>query len=274
MTIDEALWRAVPLLKTSCENPLFEAELLLAHHLGRERLYLHAHSDETIEDIDGFRTLIKRREAHEPYEYIVGKCSFYDIELEVEAGVLIPRPETELLINEASVIIDQQKITHLVEIGVGSGAISIVLARKFPQLEITATDISEAALRIARKNSIAHGVAKRITFVKSNLMDEVKADAQMVVSNPPYIANDFRLEKNVFEYEPHCALFGGEAGHELLAQILHDTNQRGVGWLVCEMGCDQFEPIQKLFSDIGVKYQKFYQDLAGLDRGFVVGFNQ
>lgn len=272
MTIDEALRQAVPLLQESCENPLFEAELLLAYHLSKERLYLHAYSDETIEDIDGFHTLLKRREAHEPYEYIVGKCSFYDIELEVEAGVLIPRSETELLIDHASEIIRREGITHLVEIGVGSGAVSIMLARKFPQLEIMATDISEAALRIARKNCIAYGVSKQITLLKSHLMDGVEMDAQMVVSNPPYIANGFGLAKNVFDYEPHCALFGGETGHELLAQILRDTHRRGIGWLACEMGYDQREPMQRLFSDIGVKYQKFYQDLAGLERGFVVAF--
>ena len=272
MTIVQALDVATTRLQESCPSPRFEAELLLAHYLGKERLYLHIHEDEVVEDIEGYQALIKRREAHEPYEYIVGSTSFYDLELAVEKGVLIPRPETELLIDRVAQVIETEGMTRIVEIGVGSGAVSIVLARKFPQLQIIATDISEDALRIAGQNIDSFGLGNQITLIKSNLMDEVTVVPQLVVSNPPYIASDFKLERNVSEYEPHTALFGGEYGDELLHRIICDVHIRSIPWLVCEMGYDQRNSMQGHFDEIGVKYSEFYQDLAGFDRGFVLKF--
>ena len=272
MTVSESLKWAEEELIRSCERPRYEAELLLAHHMRRERIHLLAHSDEAIENEDVFAKLIARRAANEPYEYIVGEASFYDLHLFVERGVLIPRPETELLIERASAVIEREGIKSLIEIGIGSGAISIVLARKFPHLEIIATDISQEALRVARRNIDRYGVQNRITMIKSNLMDRVESDVEMVISNPPYIADDFSLEKNVFDYEPHSALFGGKTGDELLRQIVLDTKSREIKWLACEMGYDQKESMQSLFNQIGVQYCEFYQDLAGHDRGFVVRF--
>ena len=274
MTISEALNEAEIRLTESCERPRYEAELLLAHHLGRERLYLHINREESVENDTAFWHLVERRALHEPYEYIVKEASFYDLYLSVESGVLIPRPETEILIDRAAALIEREGIASLIEIGVGSGAVSIVLARKFPGLQIVATDISEEALEIARKNIDHYGLGKQITLLKSNLMDEVERDAQMVVSNPPYIASGFLLEKNVAGYEPHTALFGGEKGDELLKRIIEDTHSRGIRYLACEMGYDQKDAIQAYVSEIGVEYIDFYQDLAGLDRGFVAEFMQ
>ena len=138
-----------------------------------------------------------------------------------------------------------------------------------------ATDISDDALQLAQKNIARYGLSERITLVKTNLMDRI-ADitAEMVVSNPPYIAADFKLERNVSEYEPHAALFGGKVGDELLRQIIIDSKERNVKWLACEMGYDQRESMQESVNEIGVKYIKFYQDLAGLDRGFILTFGE
>ncbi len=272
MTLQHGLNWAREKLKTSCERPQFEAELLLAHHLGKERTYLILHPDEVVADAAGFEGLVKRRVDNEPYEYIVGEASFYDIHLKVAPGVLIPRPETELLIDEVANIIEREKITSIAEIGVGSGAISIVLARKFPNLKIIATDICDAPLRIAAENAEAFGVCEQVTLCKSNLLDEVKESVELVVSNPPYIAEDFVLEKNVAAYEPKEALFGGREGDELLRQIILDVKARGVKWLACEMGYDQKEPIQAFVNEVGVKSVRFYKDLAGYDRGFVIEF--
>ena len=274
MTLVEALNWAVPILKKSCERPLFEAELLLSYHLEKDRLYLHTHEHDLVNDIEVFEALVRRREADEPYEYIVGEVSFYDIRLQTTPGVLIPRPETELLIDKVSELIEKEGIGQLIEIGVGSGAISIVLARKFPELEIVATDISDDALRLAQKNIDRYGVSDQITLVKTNLMDNIETPADIVVSNPPYIAADFKLERNVSEYEPHTALFGGETGDELLKKIVDDTYLRGIKWLACEMGYDQRNSMQTLFDEIGVEYSSFYQDLAGFDRGFILAFNE
>ena len=272
MTLKEALIWARSQLFKCCERPQFEAELLLAYHLKKDRMYLVTHDRNILEDTEGYRQLIARRAANEPYEYIVGSASFYDLYLEVEKGVLIPRPETEILIELVSEVIEKEKITKIVEIGVGSGAISIVLARKFPDLSIIATDISEAPLKVAKKNIETFGLKKQIGLCRSNLMDEVNETAELVVSNPPYIAEDFLLGSNVVDYEPKEALFGGKTGDELLRQIIADVKARGIKWLACEMGYDQKEPIASFVKEIGVQSITFYKDLAGHDRGFLIRF--
>jgi len=271
MTIKQSLKWATSELKETCERPQYEAELLLAYYLKQDRMYLMTHDKEII-DIKEYEKLILRRKKHEPYEYIVGEASFYDIELGVEKGVLIPRPETEILIDLVAEIIQREHITRIAEIGVGTGAISIVLARKFPNLHCTATDICDAPLRVAQKNIVTFGLEKQITLRKSNLIDEVSESVELVVSNPPYIAEDFLLESNVIDYEPKEALFGGRSGDELLKQIILDVKERGIKWLACEMGYDQKDPLSAFVNELGVKSIQFYKDLAGFDRGFVIQF--
>ena len=272
MNINETLKWASGLLTESCERPWFEAELLLAYHLKKDRTYLHAFDSNEVTELERYQVLVQRRVAHEPYEYIVGEASFYDIELNVEAGVLIPRPETEILIDLVAEIIEKENIVNIAEIGVGSGAISIVLARKFPNLHITATDICDTPIKVATSNSEKYKVSNRVNIIKSNIIDEIKHDLELVVSNPPYIAEDFILESNVVDYEPKEALFGGRVGDELLKQIVLDVQKRGTKYLACEMGYDQKEPMTEFFNKIGVKSYKFYKDLAGFDRGFVIEF--
>ncbi|MEY3089815.1 MAG: protoporphyrinogen oxidase [Pseudomonadota bacterium] len=274
MRIKELLSWATDSLKDACERPAFEAELLLAYHLQKERIYLMTHENEAVPDREGFEALVARRASHEPYEYIVGSASFYDIHLKVAAGVLIPRPETELLIDVTANIIKEEGLTHIAEIGVGTGAISIVLARQFPKLHSIATDISDMPLKVAAENIETFGLQERIELRKSNLLDEVPEVPQLVVSNPPYIAEDFLLASNVVDYEPKEALFGGKVGDELLKQIIVDTKAKGVPYLACEMGYDQKNAMQAFVNEIGVEYIQFYTDLAGLDRGFVIKFHK
>ena len=272
MTIKEALTWGKSQLTEACERPQFEAELLLAHHLKQDRMYLITHEGDLVKNIDDFKDLIKRRANNEPYEYIVGKASFYDIHLEVEKGVLIPRPETEILIDLVSDIIEKENMTKIAEVGVGSGAISVVLARKFPELQIIATDICETPLTVAGKNINTFCLDKQIELRKSNLIDEISEALELVVSNPPYIAEDFLLKSNVVDYEPKEALFGGRVGDELLKQIILDVKEKGIKYLACEMGYDQKEPITSFVNEVGVESIKFYKDLAGFDRGFVIEF--
>lgn len=274
MTIKEALSWGREQLQEACERPAFEAELLLAYHLDKERTYLLIHDRESFTDAEEFQQLIQRRAAHEPYEYIVGSASFYDIHLEVEEGVLVPRPETEILIDLVAEIIEKENITRIAEIGVGSGAISVVLARKFPDLQIIATDICDTPLKVAGKNIETFDLSKQVELRKSNLLDEVPETLELVVSNPPYIAEDFLLESNVIDYEPKEALFGGSVGDELLKQIILDVKHKGVKYLACEMGYDQKEPLQEFVNEIGVEYIKFFKDLAQFDRGFIIKFNE
>jgi len=272
MTIKEILQWTKEQLSEACERPQFEAELLLAYHLEQDRMYLITHENDMIDNIENFQKLIQRRAANEPYEYIVGSASFYDIHLEVEEGVLIPRPETEVLIDLVAEIIEKENITRIAEIGVGSGAISVVLARKFPELRIISTDICDMPLKVAGKNIDTFELSEQIELRKSNLIDEVSEALELVVSNPPYIAEDFLLESNVVDYEPKEALFAGRVGDELLKQIILDVKERDIKYLACEMGYDQKEPLQEFINEIGVKSIKFYKDLAGFDRGFIIEF--
>ena len=273
-SIEESLKWAEKQLKESCQRPRFEAELLLSYHINRDRTYLHAFDNKEVKNIDEFKKIVTRRANHEPYEYIVGSASFYDIELEVKKGVLIPRPETEILIDLVTDIITKKNITSIAEIGVGSGAISIVLARKFPNLNIVSTDICDIPIEVAYKNIENFKLKSRIKLIKSNLLDEVKNHIELVVSNPPYIANDFKLEKNVDEYEPKEALFGGVIGDELLKRIVLDVKTRGIKYLACEMGYDQKKSMEEFFKENGIKSYSFYRDLAGFDRGFLVKFKK
>ena len=273
MKIKETLHWAKRELQETCERPQFEAELLLAYHLKQDRTYLITHESDSVNDIEKYQELISRRKKNEPYEYIVGEASFYDIHLGVEEGVLIPRPETEILIDLVADILEKEHISHIAEIGVGSGAISVVLARKFPELQVIATDICDTPLKVAQLNINKYKLEEQIELRKSNLIDKVDESVQLVVSNPPYIAEDFLLASNVVDYEPKEALFGGRVGDELLKQIILDVKERGIKYLACEMGYDQKQPIQDFVKELGVKYIKFYEDLAGLDRGFVIQFN-
>lgn len=272
MTIKKALvWGKKELFEV-CQRPQYEAELLLAYHLKKDRTYLIIH-DNDIVDIKEYEKIIQRRKNNEPYEYIVGEASFYDIHLCVESGVLIPRPETEILIDLVANIIEKENITCITEIGVGSGAISVVLARKFPKLKVIATDICDTPLKVAQLNINKYELTEQIELRKSNLLDNVSESVELVVSNPPYIAEDFLLESNVIDYEPKEALFGGRVGDELLKQIILDVKERGTKWLACEMGYDQKEPLQACVNEVGVKSIQFYKDLAGHDRGFVIEFD-
>ncbi len=274
LNIAAALKEATSLLRDNTPRARFEAELLLAYHLGVDRVYLARRDDEEVDDIKGYFALIRRRAQSEPHEYIVNSVSFYDIELYVDNRVLIPRPETELLIDEVSKIIAQNSIKNIAEIGVGSGAISIVLARAFPKLKVVATDISSDALEVAAINREKFALEERIELIHADLLGGVEDVFDMIVSNPPYIANDFNLESNVVDFEPHSALFGGKVGHELLEDIIMQSKDKNVRFLACEMGYDQKDIIERIFIQIGVKYHRFYKDLAGFDRGFIVQFKE
>jgi len=272
MTIKQALNKAKEQLRYACERPLFEAEILLAYHMGRDRTWLKIYDDQELTSVDDYEALVSRRVAHEPMEYITGSVSFYDIDLYIASGALIPRPETEILVEKAAEIISREGYRSIAEIGIGSGAISIVLARKFPELHIVASDISEEALKIAKVNVASFGLEGQIDLRYTSLLDGVDIDIDMIISNPPYIALNTPLAPNVAEYEPHTALYSRKRGDELLREIILLARERGVKYLVCEMGYDQREPISVFVKDIGVYSLDFYTDLAGLDRGFVIQF--
>ncbi len=270
MTLTQALTTAQKQLTGIVERPRFEAELLLAYHLGVDRMYLLTHSEETLPDRSGFEALVSRRAEHEPIEYITGRVSFYDIELFIAPGALIPRPETEILVEKAAKVIRREGLKQIAEIGIGSGAVSIVLARMFPQLRIVASDISGEALVIARQNIETFGLIDRIELRHTSLLDGIEASIEMIVSNPPYIARGVELDPNVQDFEPHTALFADGAGDDLLRKIITLSAERRIRHVACEMGYDQRERISAFVKELGVYSVDFYTDLAGLDRGFVL----
>ncbi len=267
MTIEEALRKASVMLAETASRPRLEAETLLAHLLGCERVRLHLNSSEELIEYEQFFGLVKRRAAAEPVEYITGKVSFYDTELEVGPGVLIARPETELLVDRCAEVIEAEHLSRIAEIGVGSGAVSIVLARKFPNLHITATDISADALDYAKRNIERYGLAERIELVECSLLEGVDANVEMIVSNPPYIGEDYELPAPL-HYEPEKALVGGKRGDELLREIIDTANERKAAHLLCEMGYDQRDSILEYCRRLSLPAPQFYKDLAGFDRGF------
>ena len=272
MIIKEAIEIAARRLAGNLMRPRFEAELLMAHLLQIDRAKLIAQFDENFGDFGVYEELIERRKKGEPYAYIVGKTSFYDIEVTVTPDVLIPRPESELLVEKALEVIEKKHLTHIVEVGVGSGALSIVLAKKAPWITIVATDISKAALEVAHQNVKDFGLEDRIMLTHSDLIEAVDRPIEMVISNPPYIAGDTELMVDVVDFEPHTALFGGTRGDELLRRLIDEVSRRRIGYLACEIGHDQRASMQAALSDAGAKEVTFYKDYAGFDRGFVASF--
>ncbi|CAD7287374.1 Release factor glutamine methyltransferase [Campylobacter majalis] len=266
MTINEALNHAKSELKFH-ESAAFVARALMQHFCGLSKEQIYLKGGDELSDASGYFKLVDRFKQNEPLEYITGKAGFYSLEFECESGVLIPRPETEILVEKASEILSILSNPKVCEIGIGSGAISVSLLLKFPNLHMSATDINEKALELSRKNALKFGVSDRLKLVKTSLMDEVLGEFDMIISNPPYIARDYKLDDFVLN-EPHNALFGGENGDEILKQIIALCAYRGVKILACEMGHDQRQSMQEELAKFGFKAE-FYKDLAGFDRGFV-----
>ncbi|MCF6200765.1 MAG: peptide chain release factor N(5)-glutamine methyltransferase [Hydrogenimonas sp.] len=267
MTIEEALREASGRLKGVASRPRLEAEILLGDLLALKRHMLHLASNDSLEEADSYFALVERRAEGEPIEYITGMVSFYDVELEVGPGVLIARPETELLVDKAAEVIEKYKIERVAEIGVGSGAVSLVLARKFPRLRIVATDISERALIYAKRNLARYDLLDRVSLKKCDMLSDVTEDIELIVSNPPYISDGYKLPLPV-TFEPKEALFGGESGDELIKKIIDSAAKSRISHIVCEMGFDQREKIASYCRQKALSKPEFYKDLAGFDRGF------
>ena len=267
MLIREALTKATKQIADISEIPNKEARILLAFYLKKDQIWIITHDDESIEE-EGYFRLIARRSKNEPIEYITNSANFYSREFYVDSNVLIPRPETEILVDLVVSTCKGLKQPRIVEIGTGSGIISIMLAHLLPNAIITAIDISEDALDVAKQNAQKHQVD--IEFICSDLCDNFHEKSfDMLVSNPPYIADSEPLHVGL-SYEPSLALYGGNIGDEILRGIIDIYEDRNVKYLACEMGYDQKDKITNYLGNLDVKLE-FYKDLAGLDRGFVVG---
>ena len=247
-----------------------EAQLLLMYHLGVDELWLLTHQEDEVKESEKLLEWVGRRAKNEPLEYITQRVSFYSEEFFIAKGALIPRPETELLIDEVlKNIEDKNAPLTIAEVGVGSGIISIMLAKFLPNARFIAVDISKDALAIAQKNIQKFGLSNRITLREGSLLEPVTEHIDYLVSNPPYIANAAPLESNL-SYEPQNALFGGEEGDEIIKELLDELLKREINFFSCEMGYDQKDKIRNYLKETPIKSLSFYKDYSGFDRGFTL----
>ncbi|MGM0518231.1 MAG: peptide chain release factor N(5)-glutamine methyltransferase [Campylobacterota bacterium] len=273
MTIKQAVKKYSPRLKYVTHIPTKEVEILMLYLLDKNIIWLHLNYNEPFLLEKELEKLIKKREQNYPLEYLTKKATFFGENFIVQPGVLIPRPETEILVENAIETINKlKKSVNLLEIGTGSGVISIMLALLVKDIKITAVDINEKALQLAKENAVKHHVKHKIDFKLSNLYENISnKDFDMVISNPPYIANSYKLPKNV-EFEPSNALFGGSKGDELLKNIIDETAKNRIPYLLCEMGYDQKRALEDYFSNFKIEKYDFYKDYENFDRGFTLKF--
>jgi release factor glutamine methyltransferase len=249
-------------------NSRLEVEILLSHLLDVKRVYLYKNMDLPIEiDMDKFSYLMKQKSLGVPIEYLTNSVSFYSETFYVDNSVLVPRPETEILIDIALKEITNSKL-KVAEIGTGSGVISIMLSKKLKNNMFIATDISKKAIDVAKKNALIHSVSN-INFVNTNLLDNIEDKIDILVSNPPYIEDDYEIPLPL-HYEPKEALFGGFDGLALIKKIIDITIEKNIFILICEIGYNQKNKIIEFVKNKKYKTIQFYKDLSGLDRGFIM----
>jgi release factor glutamine methyltransferase len=267
-TVREALLSATAKLH-SLATARRDAELLLMCVVGRDRAWMMTHADAelTTEQISRFEKWVARRARQEPVQYILGETEFYGLTLRVTAAVLIPRPETEHLVEAVLSRMGRDIAVRICDVGTGSGAIAVALAHALPWAQVTAVDLSAAALDVARENAERHGVAGRVRLVESDLLRAVRGERfDVVVSNPPYVAKGDVLEAQVREYEPREALFAGPTGLEIYRRLIPEAREALVagGWLLIEIGHGQRAALADLLA--GWDGLEFVVDLQGIPR--------
>jgi len=274
----QALAQAVRALDNAgVDSPRLDAELLLAHTLEANRAAVLAWPDRrlTPKELTRYRYLVDRRAAREPLAYILGRREFFGLEFAVDPRVLIPRPETELLVEEALRLARPRTSPLLADVGAGSGAIAVSLAVHLPQARVYALDDSAEALAVATENARRHGVADRITCLQGNLLAPLPEPVDLVTANLPYVATPEweDLAPEIRHYEPRAALDGGADGLVLIRGLLAAAapQLRPGGALLLEIGAAQGRAVVDLAGQhFATAEVKLRQDYAGLDRLVVV----
>lgn len=271
-------WTSQYFTDKGIQQPRAAAEVLLSHVLGMERIQLYLNHDKPLapEELARYRDFVRRRAAFEPTQYIVGKQEFWSLEFEVTPAVLIPRPETEILVEKALEIAGGRP-QFVLDLCTGSGAIAIALAHERPDIRVLATDISPAALVLARRNAVRNGVEDRIRFAGMDLFTAlVQAHTfDLIVSNPPYVAESEMLDlaPEIANYEPHSALRGGgEHGLEIIHEILDSYSSflKHTGALLVEIGYQQADVLEGELSGKLAGRFEFIRDYSGIKRVLLI----
>lgn len=276
--ISEALEYASAQLKSASENSRAEARTLLAHILDRPQSWLIAWPEKILTDDEmaRFSEVTTRRERLEPLAYLTGKKEFWSLPLTVTHDTLIPRADTECLVETALSLANKHPVQSILDLGTGTGAIALALATERPDLHITATDESSAALAVARQNMLDNKVTN-ITFVQSDWFRNLYSlQVSLIVSNPPYIReDDHHLQDLGLQYEPLNALVSGVDGLDDIRTIIEHSPQHLIpnGHVVLEHGFDQGEAVRELFRNLGYSDIQTVQDYAGNDRVTSAAFN-
>ena len=265
---------ASELERVGVSDSRFQAELLLRHAFGcsRESLLTRLNDPVPAEVSGHFFQLIERRRGRVPVQYVLGSQEFYGLTFRVTPAVLIPRPETEGVVEQALESIRSfEGGARIADVGCGSGCIAIALAHELPDASLVAIDISPAALAIARENAINNGVAGRVKFIEGDLLRDVEASSMnLIVSNPPYVPNDelATLEPEVADHEPRSALAGGPDGLDVMRRLLPQARDALVsgGTFCVEIGHGQAEGVEALVRESGLEHARTAPDLAGIPR--------
>jgi release factor glutamine methyltransferase len=282
-TLAEAIQKAAESLAAhNVPNARMDAELLLRHALGQDRAWLLVHMQDRLDDQGqrSFERSIERRKLREPLQYITGTQEFWGIPLTVTTDVLIPRPETEFVVDAALKAVSGITDPFIVDLCTGSGCIAISLAKELPKARVFAADRSDRALHIAQENARQNGVADRIRFLEGDLFEmleemDLRGRIDCVVTNPPYVRSGdlSTLQPEVRDFEPAMALVAGPEGTEIAERIIHQAPEylKPGGSLIMEMGIGQAEALRKILEDTHkFGFVKIVKDLAGIERVIVV----
>jgi release factor glutamine methyltransferase len=258
------------------EDAALDADVLARHTLDWDRATLISHGREAAPPgfVERFDSLVARRARREPIAHITGHREFWGFDFEVTPNVLIPRPETELIVEEALAFAEAHSCLRIMDVGTGSGCIAVTVARELSNVAVLATDRSPAALRVARRNAARRGVAGQIAFLEADLFEGIHGTADLILSNPPYVPDGDAdgMQPEVVRFEPHVALFGGRDGLDVVRRLLREAPPRLApgGRLVVEFGWGQEHDVRLAATAADWKVVHVRADLQGIPRTIVL----
>lgn len=253
-----------------------DAEVLARHILDWDRadLIVRGRDPEPPDFSARLAALVERRVTREPVAQIIGRREFWGLEFEITPDVLIPRPETELIIEEAITFAAAHPCHDVVDVGTGSGCLAVTIAHALPAVRVTAVDVSPGALTVAKRNAERHGIDERVTFTRGDVLAGFSGRVDLIVSNPPYVpeADAASMQEDVVRYEPYVALFGGSTGLEVIERLLGQAPAHLAphGQLIVEFGFGQAERVKALAEAAGWRTVRIREDLQGIPRTIVL----